>query len=143
MATLTVWSFPDAFGADDAETLLKGLRDLRLITIHDAAVVAWPAGNKQPTTRRLASRTGAGALGVLFFKPFRKPDGATTVAGIDEEFVRSVRETVTPGTSALFLLSSQAVIDEVRDAFAGKRAELVMTNLSNEQERALREIFAR
>jgi uncharacterized membrane protein len=55
MATLTVWSFPDAFGADDAETLLKGLRDLRLITIHDAAVVSWPAGNKQPTTRRLSS----------------------------------------------------------------------------------------
>jgi uncharacterized membrane protein len=49
---------------------------------------------------------------------------------------------ITPGTSALFLMSSGAVIDKVREAFPGQQAELVSTNLSDDQERALREVFA-
>ena len=50
--------------------------------------------------------------------------------------------TVTPGTSALFVLTSGAVQDKVRDAFAGTQAELVHTNLSDADEKALREAFA-
>jgi uncharacterized membrane protein len=34
------------------------------------------------------------------------------------------------------------VIDKVREAFPGLQAELVSTNLSDDQERALREVFA-
>jgi uncharacterized membrane protein len=34
------------------------------------------------------------------------------------------------------------VQDKVRDAFAGQRPELISTNLSNEQEAALRAAFA-
>jgi len=39
-------------------------------------------------------------------------------------------------------MSSGAVQDKVRDAFRGQHAELVTTNLSDDQERALREVFA-
>ena len=46
-----------------------------------------------------------------------------------------------PGTSAIFVLSSGAVMDKVKDAFAGEKPELLFTNLSNEQERALQEAF--
>jgi uncharacterized membrane protein len=54
----------------------------------------------------------------------------------------SVRDKVTPGTSALFVLSSDAVLDKVTDAFAAEHPELIHTNLSTEQEAQLREVFA-
>ena len=54
--------------------------------------------------------------------------------GISDSFIRDVREKVTPGTSALFLLSSDAVMDRVTDRFKNADAELISTNLSNEQE---------
>ena len=49
---------------------------------------------------------------------------------------------VTPGTSALFLLSSDAVLDKIRDAFAGDTPELIHSNLSDADEAKLREAFA-
>jgi uncharacterized membrane protein len=39
-------------------------------------------------------------------------------------------------------MSSGAVLDKVQDAFAGMDAELIHTNLSDEQESALRHAFA-
>ena len=53
--------------------------------------------------------------------------------GIDDGFINQVREEVTPGTSALFLLSSNAVMDRVKDAFAGQQTDLLRTNLSSEE----------
>jgi uncharacterized membrane protein len=46
-------------------------------------------------------------------------------------------------TSALFLMTSEAVVDKVTDAVKGSglKFDLFYTNLSNEQERQLREDF--
>ena len=79
----------------------------------------------------LAIGAGAGALG-----------GSLADAGIDDDFIDAVKQKVTPGTSALFLLSSDAVMDKIKDAFADVHAELIHTNLSNEDEAKLREAFA-
>ena len=62
--------------------------------------------------------------------------------GIDDEFIKRTRDSITPGTSGLFVLTSDAVLDKVKEAFAGQRAELLFTNLSTEQENRLREAFA-
>lgn len=63
--------------------------------------------------------------------------------GISDEFINEVRAKVTPGTSALFLYTQDAVqdrvIEEVRHA--KNRPELIQSNLSSEQEARLREIF--
>jgi uncharacterized membrane protein len=61
--------------------------------------------------------------------------------GIDDDFISKVREHVTPGTSALFLLTTGAVEDRVVDALGGTDMELVATNLSSDQEQKLREAF--
>jgi uncharacterized membrane protein len=53
-----------------------------------------------------------------------------------------VKQRVTPGTSALFVLSSDAVIDRIKDVFQDSEAELIASNLSAEQEAKLREVFA-
>jgi uncharacterized membrane protein len=53
-----------------------------------------------------------------------------------------VRDQVTPGTSALFLMTSGAVTDRVVDAFKGTEFEIISTNLSKEQKAQLRAAFA-
>jgi uncharacterized membrane protein len=160
MATMTVWEFPTANGAAIAEDTLKSLQRRELIQIHDAAIVTWREGAKKPKTQQLHSLAGAGALGgafwgmlfgLIFFVPFLGMAigagmgalaGSMSDVGIDDSFIRRMREEIQPGTSALFVLSSGAVVDKVRDAFEGQQMRLVETNLSHEQESKLREVFA-
>jgi len=161
MATLVVFKFPTAEGADTMLSTLEGLQKQQLIQIQDGAVVSWPAGASKPKTNQLAKgvATGAGALGgafwgflfgLLFFVPFLGLSvGAAMGAlmghfanyGIDQNFIDQVRAKVTPGTSALFLLSSGAVTDKVADAVKGQQFEIIQTNLSAEQEDKLRADF--
>ncbi len=160
MATLTVARFDSASGADRALDTLQELQKEQLIHIVDAATVSWPEGKKKPRIRQLRHLATTGALGgafwgLLFGLIFLVPlfglaigaaagglAGSLSDFGIDDDFVREVRDKVTPGTSALFLMSSDAVIDKVREAFVGTKLEIVHTNLSGEQEAALREAFA-
>ena len=65
--------------------------------------------------------------------------GSLADVGIDDEFIAEVRARVTPGTSALFLLSHGAVVDRVAAEMADVEMELVRSNLGAEQERRLRE----
>jgi len=62
--------------------------------------------------------------------------------GINDEFIRKVRQEVTPGTSALFVMTSNVVVDKVAQEFMETGATLISTNLSQEQETRLREAFA-
>jgi uncharacterized membrane protein len=160
MATLTVWKFTSSTGADDAVATLEKLSKQELIKIHDAATVTWPEGAKKPKTRQLNNLAGAGALGgafwgllfgLLFFVPLLglavgaaagALGGSLADVGINDDFIKSVRDQITPGTSALFVMSSDAVQDKVRDAFKGTHPDLINTNLSAEDEAKLREVFA-
>jgi uncharacterized membrane protein len=160
MGTLTVWKFETDTGAENAVKVLSDLAKQQLITVQDAAVVSWPRDRKRPKTRQLNNLAGRGALGgafwgMLFGLIFLVPilgaaigaasgalAGSLSDAGIDDRFIDQVRERVTPGTSALFVMSSDAVLDKVRDAFSDTNPELIFTNVSNEQEAAIREAFA-
>jgi uncharacterized membrane protein len=161
MATLTVWKFESTGGADSAERTVLAFAQEGLISVHDAATVSWEVGAKKPKTRQLNPTTSTGALGgsfwgllfgLIFFVPLLGAAvgaaagavaGSLNDVGIDDNFINRVRDQITPGTSALFLLSSDAVIDKLRDAFTGDdKPELLFTNLSNEQDAALREVFA-
>jgi uncharacterized membrane protein len=72
--------------------------------------------------------------------PTRIPCRSADV-GIDDKFIDSVKQRVTPGTSALFLLSSDAVTDRVKGTFTDLSPELIASNLSADQEAKLREVF--
>jgi uncharacterized membrane protein len=160
MATLTVWKYDTPGGADDATKTLDELAREGLIVVHDAATVSWEVGTKKPKTRQLSSTTGAGALGgsfwgllfgLIFFVPLLGAAigaatgalaGSLTDVGIDDTFINRIRDEVTPGTSALFVLSSEAVVDKVHEAFADHGpSQLLFTNLDHEQEAALRQVF--
>ena len=79
----------------------------------------------------MALGAGAGALG-----------GTFRDYGIDDDFIKQIRSKVKEGTSALFLMTSDAVIDRVADAFKGIQFHVIATNLSKDQEQKLREAFA-
>ncbi len=138
MATLTVWKFPTPHGGDEAEYTLEELQKQGFIQVHDAAIVTWEFGSKQPSTRQLKSAAGKGPLGRVFRGMF---SGSRSDVGFDDEFIKTVRDKVTPGTSALFLMTSDAVLDRVGEALSRQDMELISTNLSAEQEKALREAF--
>ena len=161
MATLSVLKFDDPAGADRVLIALEGLQERQMITLEDAAGVSCPHGKKKPTTRQLHSTAGAGAgwgafwgflIGLIFFVPFLGAaigagmggmTGALADVGIDDDFIRQVREKVTEGTSALFALTSGATApDKVIDELKQYDFEIISTNLPEEQESKLREAFS-
>jgi uncharacterized membrane protein len=161
MATLSVLKFNDPYGADRVLVALQGMQEREMITLEDTAVVSWPQGNKKPKTRQLHSTAGAGAgwgafwgflFGLIFFVPFLGAaigagmggmTGALADVGIDDDFIKEVREKVTEGTSALFALTSGATApDKIIDELKRYDFEIISTNLPEEQEKQLREAFA-
>jgi uncharacterized membrane protein len=157
MATLSVLKFTDPYGADRVLLALQGMQERQMINLEDAAVVSWPQGNKEPKTRQLHGGSGAmgGAFwgflfGLIFFVPLLGAAvgaaiGAGSMAdvGIDDDFIKQVREKVTEGTSALFALTSGATApDKIIDELRQYDFEIISTNLPEEQEKQLREAFA-
>lgn len=59
----------------------------------------------------------------------------------DCNFIKRIRSKVTEGTSALFLMTSDAVMDRVADAMKNMKFEIIATNLSKDQEAKLHEAF--
>jgi uncharacterized membrane protein len=160
MANLVVLKFPEADGAYRMLNKLEDLQKQELIHIEDAAVVTWEQDKKKPKTRHLSNLAGMGALdgafwGLLFGLLFSMPllgmamgaglgalSGSFADMGIDEDFIDQVREKVTEGTSALFLLEYGAVVDRIHDEVKGMDFELIASNLPKDQDEKLRETFA-
>jgi len=159
MNTMTVFKFGTPEGAQEMLNKVYKLQNEQLITVVDAATVSWPEGRKAPKTKQAVNLTGAGAMdgafwgmlfGLLFFVPwFGMAAGAAMGAlsghfadyGIDDAFIKRIRDEVEPGTSALFLMTTNAVVDRVVDEIKNLDFELVSTNLSKEQDEALKDAF--
>jgi uncharacterized membrane protein len=159
MATLSVLKFHTADGAQKMESTLLELQRQQIIVVQDAAIVTWPQGAKQPKTQQLHSMAGAGALqgafwgmlfGLIFFIPFfglavgaalGALSGKFADYGIDDNFIKQMRAKVTEGTSALFLLTSNAVEDKIVAALKGQTFEILSTNLPKDKEAELRAAF--
>ena len=160
MATLTALKFDTPTGAEQMLDKIKSMQKMQLITLQDAAIVTWPEGRKSPKTKQLTNLAGLGALqgafwgmlfGLIFFVPFfglavgaafGAIGGKMADYGIDDDFIKSCRDQVTEGTSALFLLTSDAVQDKVAEELKGTQFELIASNLTNEQEEELMASFS-
>ena len=160
MATLTVFKFSSPDGAEKMLSKVQSLQKAELIKIQDAAIVTWPDGKKSPKTKQLVNLAGVGAMqgafwgmlfGLIFFVPFfglavgaamGALSGKMADYGISDEFIKQTRAQVTEGTSALFLMSSDAVQDKVLEDLKGHDFELIASNMTKEQEEQLRAAFA-
>lgn len=159
MATLTVWKFSSPGGAGEASMRLQELVDQGVVVVHDAATVSWEPAANSPETRQLpgaaAGALGSSFWGLLFGLIFLVPllgaaigdatgavGGSLTDVGIDDTFINKVRDQVTPGTSALFVLSPDAALHTlVAELTVHRPVARVLTSLSAEQEEALRWVF--
>ena len=160
MATLTVLKFDNPTGAEGMLDKIKSLQKMKLITLQDAAIVSWPEGRKAPKTKQLVNLADIGAgrgafwgvlFGLIFFMPFLGMGVGAAIGaiagkmadyGIDDDFIKGVRDQVTEGASALFLLTSDAVQDKVADELKGEQFELIASNLTKEQEEELMVTFS-
>ncbi|MDM7830785.1 DUF1269 domain-containing protein [Cellulomonas edaphi] len=159
MTTFTVWKFDDADGAEHAERVLKDAVRDGLLTIVDHAVVTWPADADKPSLdhNHDSPKRGAawGALwGVLGGALFAIPvvgaalgaglgalAKATEGTGITKSDLERIRTEVTPGTSALFLVTEDADLDRLGERFRGRDSRLISTNLTPAERSTLLETF--
>jgi len=107
--------------------------------------------------RQLYNLTAAGAasggfwgalIGLLFLNPLfgfavgaaaGAVSGALRDVGIDDNFMKSLGETLKPGTAALCVLVRQMTPDKVVEELQKFGGTLIKTNLSHEKEEKLRE----
>lgn len=159
MGNLFVLTFKDEESANRTLRELEHLQKQELIVIDDAAVAIHPKNGKVKI-RQAKSLVGAGALGgafwgmlfgLIFFIPFAglalgaaagAMMGKMSDYGIDDKFIKQVSENVTPGTSALFLLSHDAQKEKVIEALKPFGGELLQSSLSPAQETELKEALA-
>jgi uncharacterized membrane protein len=132
MSALTAWRFAGTEGADDAVLRLKQLDAQELIDLEDVAVIRWPQYAGQPAAQEHVTDEGGKVSAIA--KKLRK-------AAIDSSMVESVKGDMMPGTSALVLLTSGAVIDTIAQAFQGQPMELIRSDLSVQQQDQVRAAF--
>jgi uncharacterized membrane protein len=125
----TAWRFAGTEGADSAVARIKQLDSQDMINAMDVAVLRWPEYAPEPLTQEHVTR-GGGKVAQLKRKLQHEV--------IDSSMIDTVKGDLRPGTSAMVLLSSDADIDAVVDAFRGQPLELLRTDLSVPEQDRLR-----
>jgi uncharacterized membrane protein len=159
VTAFTVWKYEDPQGATQATSLLRDAAHDGLVRIIDHAVVSWPVGAEHPTVKHTHDDTRRGLAwgmfwGLLFGMLFAVPViGAAAGAaggvftkmreglGITDAQLDRIRDQVTEGTSALFLVTEQADLDRLGDRMRGVFTRLIDTNLTEAETSALMETF--
>ncbi|NMO88217.1 DUF1269 domain-containing protein [Actinomycetospora sp. TBRC 11914] len=155
MTTLSIWTFDTETGAETALRPLERRQNQRLLTLDDASVVAWAADAARPRTYQAGTAAGTAALsgafwGLLFGTVFLLPLSGSTAAagaglahvGLPDAFLGRVRDRIVAGTSALFLLTDDAVVDAVGEVLADTHIDLLATTLTRTQQDALTRAFS-
>jgi uncharacterized membrane protein len=154
LAELIAIGYPDEDTAALAEREVERLADELVIDPEAFAVIRRDTkGHYHVTTSRgeVAVGTVYGLLwgllfGALFFIPVvGLVVGAATGAlvglvarlGISEEFLSHVRDTLRPGTSALFIVAEKITLDKTIDALSKFGGTVLRTSLSKDAEAEL------
>ena len=162
MAELVAIAFEKPDEADRVLTELARLQKEYLIDLEDAVVaVRQPDGKVQ--LKQSLNLIGVGAasgglsgafwgslVGLLFLNPLAgfavgglvgagsgALSGSLVDYGIDDNFIRSLAETLQPDTSALFVLVRKAQPEKVLAELSGFRGKVLRSSLSPEQEARL------
>jgi uncharacterized membrane protein len=154
MSDLIVIGYEDPFQAEEVRLkLLKMQRDY-LIDLEDA-VVAVKDKNGKVKLNQIYQLTQAGAasgglwgalIGMLFLNPLLGAavgagagaiSGSLSDVGINDNFMKSIAETFTPGSSALFVLVRKATPDKVLEELQGAGGKILQTSLTQEGEAKL------
>src|SRR5262245_10143777 len=156
MSTLVVIDYESEVRAEEVRLALLKMQKEYLIDLVDAVVVVRDAKGKVKL-RQLYDLTAAGLIsggfwgaliGLLFLSPLfgfalgaaaGGVSGALRDVGIDDGFMKSLGETLKPGTAALCVLVRRVTSDKVIEEVKKFGGTLIKTNLSHENEIKLRE----
>ncbi len=133
MAT-TAWKFRGTEGADQAVVRLKELDAKDLIKVQDATVIRWPHYAGKPLTHEHA--TDESGKMSSFVRKLSHPV-------IESTLIESVKGDITPGSSALVLLSARAEMGAVAEAFSDLGMELIRSDLSVQEEDQVRHAISK
>jgi len=158
MNQLIVVSFDSVDDARNAMKRLRGLEGEGRIGFEDTAIVERLADGTSHVRNELSGATEtAAAIGalvgavVLWVFPLAGAAigavlggavGAALDTGVDPKFVKELKDTLTPGRSALFLVVKKADADATLAALRGLKGDVVQTTLDPETEEALRQALA-
>lgn len=160
MSELIAIAYDDMFKAEEVRLTLAKLQKEYLIELGDAAVVVKDTEGKVQL-KQAVNLTGMGAvsggfwgllIGTLFFMPLAglavgaatgAISGALTDIGVNDDFMRELAETMSPGTSALFILVRKFTPDKVLEEIAPYGGKVLRTSLTKDQEAELQEVLSR
>lgn len=153
MSTLIVVGYKDIHKAEEVRLQLWKLQRDYLLDLEDAVVVVKDDKGKVKL-HQAVSLTSAGAvsggfwgslIGLMFLNPLLglavgasagAVSGALTDVGINDNFMKELGATLTPGSSALFVLlrNPTAAPDKVLEELKGTGGTILKTSLSHEDE---------
>jgi uncharacterized membrane protein len=158
MSSLVAVVFNDESTAFEMRAALAKMQKQYLLEMEDAVVVTRDVKGKTKL-HQAVSLTRAGAvsgafwgllMGLLFFNPLLGAaigagagalSGKFANLGLDDNMMKEIGESLTPGSSALFVLVRNVTADKVLDGlkqFAGK-GKVFQTSLDKDDEKSLRE----
>lgn len=167
MSDLVCLAFKELDTADHFLNELRALEKEHVIELEDACVVVRDGDGKihlKQSVNLVAIGASRGAsfgmlmgtlVGLLFMNPLAgllagglvgagsgALQGRMADYGIDDEFIKSLSNTIEPNSSAIFLLVRKAVADKVMPRLAHYQATVLKTSLSDEQEERLKAALA-
>jgi len=164
MAELIVVGFQDPEEADRVLLRLSKLKKEYLIDLEDAVVVVRDEAGKVhlkqsinlvsagATTGFLSGSMWGTLVGLLFLNPLAgfvlggafgvgagALSGSLTDYGINDDFIKSIAQTIPNNSSALFILVRKAQPEKVLAELSGVHGKVLRTSLSPDQEKRLQE----
>ena len=167
MSDLVVVGFDSVDEADKVLLKLSSLKKEYLVDLEDAVVVVRGEDGKVQLKQSLnLTAIGAssgllsgaiwgGLVGLLFLNPLAgfaiggavgagagALSGSLTDYGIDDNFIKSLGETIPNSSSALFVLIRKVQPEKVLAEFEGLKGRVIKTSLSPEQEKRLQDALS-
>jgi uncharacterized membrane protein len=158
MSDLVVIGFEDEHTAFEMRAALAKLQKEYLIEMEDVVVVTKDEKGKVKL-HQAVNLTAAGAvggtfwgmlIGLIFLNPLVGAaigagagalSGKLRDIGISDSFMKELGETLTAGTSALFVLVRKVTPDKVLEKLKGFKGKVLKTSLTKDKEEELREIL--
>lgn len=154
MSDLVVLSFARAEEAGEAMRSIRQVERNGRIHLEDTAVVTKDADGKVRVNNEVSGATEKGAVAGAILGPllmFLFPIAGIAIGagagaligrmfdtGVDGKFVKEVKENLSPGTSALFLVIRNGEATALVSALRAYEGEVLQTTLSSELEEEIR-----
>ena len=158
MSDLVVITFDNESTAFEMRATLAKMQKEYLIEMEDVVVVTKDDKDKvklhQAVNLTAAGAVGGGFWGMLIGMIFLNPlvgaavgagagalSGKLSDIGISDTFMKELGESLTAGSSALFVLVRKATPDKVLEGLKGFKGKIIQTSLTKDDEDELRKVL--